>query len=122
MDFRSGRGPRPSVDPNSVPWAAVDGGDRPVGVLVLEARRLSGLSQRELARRSGVSRTTVVEIEAGRRDPSVGTLKAVLSAAGFDLELQLVLHDEHDRELEDALAGLGVDERIELRTNLDRFV
>ena len=90
--------------------------------LVTEARQRAGLSQRELARRSGVSRTTVVELESGRRDSSLGTLRSVLAAAGFDLELLLVRRDDHDRELAEALRHLPADDVAELRANLDRFV
>ena len=90
--------------------------------LVAEARHRAGFSQRELAGRAGVSRTTVVETESGRRDPSLGTLNAVLEAAGFALELRLVPNDEHDRELEASLSDLDARQWAELRANLNRFV
>jgi transcriptional regulator with XRE-family HTH domain len=92
------------------------------GPLVAEARREAGLSQSELARRSGVSRTTVVEIESGKRDPALGTLRAVLQAAGRDIDLRLIPYDDHDATLSAAMASLTPNRRGELHANLDRFV
>lgn len=43
------------------------------------------MSQRELARRAGVGRSTVEGVEAGRRGLSVAALQALLEAAGLEL-------------------------------------
>ncbi len=43
-------------------------------------RNLRQLSQAELARISGASQATVAQIESGRKDPSVTTLKKLASA------------------------------------------
>ena len=56
----------------------------PVG-LVRATRRCADLSQRELAGRAGLSRSTVGRIEAGTLVPSMATLSAVLGVAGFRL-------------------------------------
>ncbi len=48
-------------------------------------RELHGLSQRELAKRAGVSNAVISLIEQNRNNPSVGMLKKVL--AGFPLSL-----------------------------------
>lgn len=53
--------------------------------MVRSARRRAGLSQRELARRAGVSATTVVAIESGRQLPSLRVLQALLVVAGLDV-------------------------------------
>lgn len=55
------------------------------GDLLRTARRLAGVSQRELARRAGVSRSTVEGVEAGRRDLSVAVLQSLLEVAGLEL-------------------------------------
>ncbi|MGH9172471.1 MAG: helix-turn-helix domain-containing protein [Acidimicrobiales bacterium] len=81
------------------------------GTLVAEARRASGLSQRELARRAHVSRTTVAEIESGVRDPGVRTLRSVLHGAGLDLDVHLVAYDDHDEVLERSLGHLDPEAR-----------
>jgi transcriptional regulator with XRE-family HTH domain len=80
------------------------------------------LSQRELARRAGVSRTTVAEIESGARDPGLETLRSVLRGAGRDLEVRAVEHDDHDEVLESTLQHLDPEERARLQRGVDRFI
>jgi transcriptional regulator with XRE-family HTH domain len=48
-------------------------------------RQSLGFSQRELARRAGLTHTTVAAIEKGRIDPSLGTLKRLLEACGVSM-------------------------------------
>ncbi|MGH8892159.1 MAG: helix-turn-helix domain-containing protein [Actinomycetes bacterium] len=55
--------------------------------LLRDARARAGLSTRELARLAGVSASTVSRIESGATDPTVGTLRRLVTAAGFDLGL-----------------------------------
>jgi transcriptional regulator with XRE-family HTH domain len=57
----------------------------PAGTLIREARHAAGLSQRELAARSGVAAQTLSAYENGARDPGSTTLAKVLRAAGQDL-------------------------------------
>jgi transcriptional regulator with XRE-family HTH domain len=63
------------------------------------ARLTAGLSQRQLAERSGVPQSTVGRIEAGLVDPRVGTLSRLVRACGYDLEVL-------------ARIGLGVDRTL----------
>jgi hypothetical protein len=60
--------------------------------LLLTARERSGLTQRGLADRLGVSQPTIAAYESGRRQPTLHTLMRMLAAAGFDLELDLAPH------------------------------
>lgn len=90
--------------------------------LVSDARRRGGLSQRELARRAGVSRTTVAEIEAGQRDPTLGTLRNVLRAAGWDIDVRLSPADDHDATLERTLDHMDPNHRQEWEASFERFV
>lgn len=53
--------------------------------MVRMARRRSGVSQRELARRAGVATATVAGIEAGNQNPSLRVLSRLLEAAGLEL-------------------------------------
>lgn len=53
--------------------------------LLREARIRAGLSQAELARRGGTSRTTLSAYEQGRKVPSAVTLARLLAAAGVEL-------------------------------------
>ena len=56
-----------------------------LGQRLRSLRELNGLSQRELAKRAGVSNAVISLIEQNRSNPSVGMLKKVL--AGFPLSL-----------------------------------
>lgn len=57
--------------------------------LLREARRRSGLSQRELAHRAGTAQSVVARIEAGLTDPGWNTLAALIRAAGQTVEVEL---------------------------------
>jgi transcriptional regulator with XRE-family HTH domain len=59
--------------------------DVEVGRALRRAREAAGFSQRELARRAGVSNGTVSQIEQDRLSPSIGLLKRVLD--GLDVPL-----------------------------------
>jgi len=56
-------------------------------ILVKEARTSADLSLRALAERAGVATSTVLRIEAGQVDPTVGMLSRLVAAAGRELEL-----------------------------------
>jgi predicted transcriptional regulator len=76
------------------------------------ARRRSGLSQRELAARSGVPQSTIGRIEAGLVDPRVRTLSRLLRACGFDLEVEPRLGEGVDRTLFRELLALTPEQRL----------
>ena len=54
-------------------------------LLLRQARRLAGLTQRQLAVRAGVPQATVGRIEAGQVAPRVDTLERLLRATGQEL-------------------------------------
>lgn len=49
-------------------------------------RDLRGLTQAELADKAGVNRVTVAEIETGRKQGSIATLRALADALGVGLD------------------------------------
>jgi transcriptional regulator with XRE-family HTH domain len=55
--------------------------------IALEARQGAGLSQRELARRSGVPQAAISRIEHGLVSPRAETLDRLLRSCGKDVEL-----------------------------------
>ena len=59
--------------------------DHDVGVHLREVREESGLSQRALAKRTGISNATISLIESGKLNPSVAVLKRILEGVGMDL-------------------------------------
>lgn len=80
--------------------------------IVREARARAGLTQRELAERAGRAQSEVARIESGRQEPTFPTLERLVRAAGFDLKVQLVPHDDHDERLIRAMLALSPEERL----------
>jgi len=73
-----------------------------VADLLRQIRKNAGLSQEALARRAGVSRTTVARMETlAKGDMSVCALLRLLEAAGYDLK---PVKQGHVRTVEDILA------------------
>ena len=56
------------------------------GRMVRYARRRAGLTQRQLAAKSGIPQESIARIERSRVDPRVGTLDRLLEACEFGLE------------------------------------
>jgi transcriptional regulator with XRE-family HTH domain len=61
--------------------------------LIREARLRAGLTQYELAERTGRDRSVIARWEQGAVAPSVETLVELVRACGFDLPLELVPRD-----------------------------
>ena len=79
------------------------------GALLREARARAGLSQAELARRAGVSRSVLSVYESGRREPGSEALARILAAAGYRLDLRPSI-----RRLDDDRAGRILEQVLEL--------
>ncbi|GAA5442246.1 HTH-type transcriptional regulator PuuR [Microbulbifer sp. NBRC 101763] len=56
-----------------------------VGIRLKMVRNIYGISQRELARRAGVTNATISFIEQGRVSPSVGSLNKILGSVPMSL-------------------------------------
>lgn len=72
------------------------------GSLIRQARTRAGLSQIELARRSGKDRAQIARWERDVVQPSLETLRELLRACGYDVELVLVGYEpdpKHDSRL-----------------------
>jgi DNA-binding XRE family transcriptional regulator len=65
-------------------------GRKLLGKRLSRLRRETGLSQEELAARSGISRVTIARLEAGEQDPHYQTLCALAKGLGLPLEQLLV--------------------------------
>jgi transcriptional regulator with XRE-family HTH domain len=55
------------------------------------ARRASGLTQAELAARSGTSQATMSAYERGLKSPTLKVAARILEAAGYDLNLRRLI-------------------------------
>ena len=62
--------------------------------LIREARLRAGLTQTELAERTGRDRSVIARWEQAVVAPSVETLLELVRACGFDLPLELVPYDD----------------------------
>ena len=56
--------------------------------IIERARRGSGLSQRELARRSGTSQPTLSTYESGGKSPTLAVAERIVNASGYDIDLR----------------------------------
>jgi transcriptional regulator with XRE-family HTH domain len=55
--------------------------------LALAARKRLGLTQRELAERTGIPQPMISAIERGQQDPRHNTLERIMAAAGQELDM-----------------------------------
>jgi len=83
------------------------------GQFVLEARRRAGLSQRQLATRTGVSQSEIARIESGVVAPPFERVVRLVRACGFDLSVRLVPLDEDSFTLAEQNRGRTPDERLD---------
>jgi transcriptional regulator with XRE-family HTH domain len=80
--------------------------------LIRTVRRRRGLTQSALARAAGTSQPVISAYEAGRRDPTHGTLRRLIAAAGEEVSARPVGSDlpppvdvaDHARRLLDVLS------------------
>jgi transcriptional regulator with XRE-family HTH domain len=86
--------------------------------LIREARLRAGLTQQELAERTGRERSVIARWEQGAVAPSIETLVDLVRACGFDLPLELVPYEPSDEERLRKNALLSPERRLEryLRT------
>jgi transcriptional regulator with XRE-family HTH domain len=84
-----------------------------IGALVRARREEMGLTQSDLAERSGMSRVRISHLESGRAyDMSFGKVTALLDACGMSLRVADTrearpVFEEIRRENEDDVPGLG---------------
>jgi transcriptional regulator with XRE-family HTH domain len=64
--------------------------------LIRQARMRAGLSQVQLSERSGKDRAQIARWERDVVTPSLETLREVLQACGFDLQMELVPYQPPD--------------------------
>jgi len=80
--------------------------------LVREARRRSGLTQRELAVKAGTTQSAVARLESGRTTPSFDTVLRLVRLCGLDLDVMLVERDHSDWAQASELLKLTPGERV----------
>ena len=86
----------------------------PGQTLLRTARRTRRLTQRELARRSGVAQPTIARIESGRESPRLQTLETLLEVCGYVIEAVPKPGHGVDRTQMRELLQLSPRQRLEL--------
>ena len=89
------------------------------GEFVRAQRRLAQVSQRNLARMSGVSDSYLSQIERGNYQPSPQVVKALARAFGLDPKQLYTMLGFMDPDKTDASGTAGVEEAIRLDSRLD---
>jgi transcriptional regulator with XRE-family HTH domain len=80
--------------------------------IVRIARQRAGITQQQLAERSGHPRETIARWETGAREPSLATLNAVVAACDLDLVIHLARKDPSLGELVADQLELTATERL----------
>jgi len=70
-----------------------------IGTRLREERDRVGISQRELARRIGLSASMISQIESGQSKPSVSTLYAIVTELGVSVDDIFRGHENHEGSL-----------------------
>ena len=79
-----------------------------LGQAVRAARKDQGISQVELARRSGCSQRFVSEFERGKPGAEVGKVLQLIAALGLTVQLSSArTAEQHRREVSEAIARIG---------------
>src|SRR3954452_5448927 len=81
--------------------------------LIREARLRAGLSQQELAQKSGKDRTVIARWEQGVVAPSLDNLVELVRSCGFDVPLELVPYDPEPDERMREIQLLSPERRLD---------
>lgn len=76
-----------------------------IGGRLREERVRAGISQRELARRLGLSASMISQLESGLSKPSVGTLYAIVTELNLSLD-RVIRGEDFDEEIVDGGAAV----------------
>jgi transcriptional regulator with XRE-family HTH domain len=93
--------------------------------LLRRARAKAGLSQRALATRAHTAQSVVARIELGITIPSLDTLRRLVGAAGFDLDVRLEHRVVFDPAMLDdvpRILALSPEDRLREVGTVNRFV
>jgi transcriptional regulator with XRE-family HTH domain len=89
-----------------------------IGDRLRAERTKAGISQRELARRLGLSASLISQLESGLSKPSVGTLYAIVTE--LDLSLDKLLRGDENAGRDDESGAIGQNGRVSPLVHPDR--
>ena len=64
--------------------------ERTIMQTLIDARKRSGLTQKELAERTGIAQSDISKLEHGNANPSLRTLQRLASGRGMTLRLEFL--------------------------------
>jgi transcriptional regulator with XRE-family HTH domain len=91
------------------------------GTLVREARRRAGLTQADLAARTGTTQPAIARLEVGASEPSFRRVAEAVRACGLDLIPMLREADESDWSVATGNLNLTPQQRVENHQRAVRF-
>lgn len=92
------------------------------GILVKEARKRAGLTQRQLAELAGLTQPTIARIEKGVSDPGLATVERLVRACGLEVRVRLVEAEDADWTLAAANLRMKPEARVRQHASAVRFV
>lgn len=57
---------------------------------MIDARKLKGITQKELSKRTGIAQGDISKLENGNGNPSIKTLQRLATAMGMSLKIEFV--------------------------------
>lgn len=82
-----------------------------INTQIKQIREALGMTQDQLSRRSSIKRYYISNLEQGKENPSINTLKKIANGLNCDLYLQMVPRDELTKLVDD-LASAKADELL----------
>ena len=64
--------------------------ERAIIQAIIEARRQSGLTQKELSERTGITQGDISKLERGNANPSLSTLQRLAAGMGMTVKLEFI--------------------------------
>jgi transcriptional regulator with XRE-family HTH domain len=89
--------------------------------LVREARLRAGLTQQQLAERSGTTQSAIARIERGTTEPSYERVQRLIEACGFELVPRIAASDDSDWSVASTNLRLTYDARVRQHQAALRF-
>lgn len=87
-----------------------------------EIRRRSGMSQRTLAAKAGVTPATIARIEKGRMEPTFELLQRIARGAGMSADVSLSSLDPDEEKAKRQARMLSDEERLRQNDHLSRLL
>lgn len=78
-----------AAQPEAVPAASVEQLQRQLGREISNRRKALGMTQRDLAEKTGIDQPAISRIESGRANPSLATLATLAQGVGASLSINL---------------------------------